>query len=120
LVEHRLTSLLFCQIGGWALRSTSEVSGLGFDRRLQFAKQHLEWQALLPVSPSVTLSLSASVGMMLPWGVEGNQGTMDAGSTSQPAAAAISPACCIADRFFIGGPSTLRGFKFKGLGYADP
>jgi outer membrane protein insertion porin family len=26
---------------------------------------------------------------------------------------------CIADRFFLGGPSSLRGFKFKGIGASD-
>lgn len=38
-------------------------------------------------------------GLMLPWG-------------SDPAARPT----CIVDRFHLGGPSTLRGFSFKGVG----
>ena len=56
------------QVSGWAIKASSELSGLGFDERLRFVKQCIDWQALLPVTPLVTLSLTASAGVMLPWG----------------------------------------------------
>lgn len=56
------------QVSGWAIKASSELSGLGFDERLRFAKQCVDWQALLPVTPLVSLSLTASAGVMLPWG----------------------------------------------------
>ncbi|GAX76883.1 hypothetical protein CEUSTIGMA_g4329.t1 [Chlamydomonas eustigma] len=100
------------QLAGWSVRSTSEVSGLGFDRRLQFCKQVVEWQALLPVSSAVSLSLSASAGLILPWVLP----TFSGASAAGPAPSGTTLSSCIADRFFLGGPSSLRGFKFKGVG----
>lgn len=42
-------------------------------------------------------------GLLLPWGPEGG----------------LTRPTCIADRFFLGGPSSLRGFKYK-VGMAGP
>mmetsp|Transcript_32609 Transcript_32609/g.72023 ORF Transcript_32609/g.72023 Transcript_32609/m.72023 type:complete len:528 (-) Transcript_32609:921-2504(-) len=90
------------QLAGWALKSSSEVCGLGPVAGLRYAKQQVDAAVVLPVNSRVALNLSASAGIMLPWG-EGWQGK----------------ATCIADRFFLGGPATLRGFKYKGVGESD-
>lgn len=70
---------------------------------LRYIKQQLDGQYLLPLAKGITLSLSASAGAMAPWG----------------GAAPLSRPTCIADRFFLGGQSTLRGFKFNGVGPTD-
>jgi len=89
---------------GYALKSSSELAGLGPGAgATQYARQQLDAQVLVPVTPALTLSVTASAGVMLPWGGD----------------APLSRATCIADRFFLGGPSTLRGFKFKGAGPTD-
>ena len=54
--------ILRSQLSGWAAKATSEVSGLGFDERMRFAKTQVDWQALLPVTSHVSLSLSAAAG----------------------------------------------------------
>jgi len=46
-------------------------------------------------------------GAMLPWDFE------------QRPRVSISQATCVADRFFLGGPSSLRGFRTKGVGPTD-
>jgi outer membrane protein insertion porin family len=49
------------------------------------------------------LTVSLSSGVMLPWGGQ----------------APFDKPTCIADRFFLGGVSTLRGFKYQGVGPTD-
>jgi outer membrane protein insertion porin family len=58
--------------------------------------------AALPLTDAVGLKFAASAGVVLPWG-KGWEST----------------ATSIADRFFIGGPETLRGFRTRGVGPSD-
>lgn len=78
---------------GLFFRSTSELAGLGGD--VKFIKSHLEMQAHLPTNMGATISTTASFGLL--------QGL--AGDRSR-----------ISDRFFVGGPLLMRGFRTKGLG----
>ncbi|KXZ54472.1 hypothetical protein GPECTOR_4g537 [Gonium pectorale] len=92
---------------GWALRSTSELAGLlppgaaagaAAGSSLRFVRQQLDAQAVVPMDDTgaVVFNVGVSAGVLVPWGE---------GAMSRPT--------CIADRFFLGGPSSLRGFKFK-------
>ncbi|GLC33405.1 hypothetical protein PLESTB_000072000 [Pleodorina starrii] len=101
---------------GWGVKSTTEVAGLvppsvgaggggsGPDSTLRFVRQQVDAVANVPMDDTgaVVFSLGVSAGLLLPWGE---------GGMSRPS--------CIADRFFLGGPSSLRGFKFKGAGPSD-
>ena len=50
--------------GGWALRSSSELCGLGPDARLRYARQQLDFSASAPLDPTgaVSFTLAASAG----------------------------------------------------------
>ncbi|MEW5305444.1 MAG: hypothetical protein WDW38_010472 [Sanguina aurantia] len=85
---------------GWAVKCTSELGGLGPDSQLRYGKQQVDFQGILPLGMGAALSLSASGGVVLPWG------------GPDPLARPTS----ICERFFLGGPTSLRGFKFKGVG----
>ncbi|GFR49021.1 hypothetical protein Agub_g11042 [Astrephomene gubernaculifera] len=121
---------------GWAVRSTSEVAGLlpsslqalglgaaagaagageagaggagaaaaAAGGELRFVRQQVDAVVNVPMDDTgaVVFSLGLTAGLLLPWGE---------GAMARPT--------CIADRFFLGGPSSLRGFKFKGVGPSD-
>eukprot|EP00798_Chlamydomonas_sp_ICE-L_P003901 gene3901-13971_t len=87
---------------GWAARSTSEVSGLGPDASLRSGKQQVDFVACIPLLKHVSLNLALTAGVLLPWGGD-----------------CMSRPTCIADRFFLGGPSTLRGFSYRSVGPTD-
>ncbi|GLI60036.1 hypothetical protein VaNZ11_001886 [Volvox africanus] len=102
---------------GWAVKASTEVAGLvpptgsstsrggsGADSTLRFIRQQVDLAANVPMDETgaVVFSLGLSAGLLLPWGE---------GGMSRPS--------CIADRFFLGGPSSLRAFKFKGAGPSD-
>ncbi|PNH06935.1 Sorting and assembly machinery component 50 A [Tetrabaena socialis] len=94
---------------GWAVRSTSEVAGLApgsgaASGTLRFVRQQLDAVANVPMDDTgaVVFSLGLTAGLLFPWGDD-----------------ALLRPTCIADRFFLGGASSLRGFKFKGAGPTD-
>ncbi|KAK9830313.1 hypothetical protein WJX72_010954 [[Myrmecia] bisecta] len=88
---------------GYGFRSSTEVAGVGLDPKLlRFAKQQLTGQWVTLLWGSTVLTLAADVGVMLPWG-PGWQKRQT----------------CIADRFFLGGAASLRGFQAKGVGPTD-
>lgn len=99
----RLFALGDGQIGTLQLKSTTEVAGLaGGVGVARFARQHM--QGHLTVSlPDTTAFLSLGVGA----GVMAPLGRGAAGSPSS-----------ISDRFFLGGPASLRGFDISGVGPA--
>ncbi|KAG2436096.1 hypothetical protein HYH02_011607 [Chlamydomonas schloesseri] len=120
---------------GWAVRSTTELAGLlppsgagaagaggagggvgigggggaggggSPSSELRYVRQQVDVVANVPMEDTgaVVFSVGASAGLLLPWGPEG----------------ALTRPSCIADRFFLGGPSSLRGFKYKGVGPTD-
>jgi len=86
----------------------------------------------------LSLSLAASGGVLLPWqppAVAAPAASAAAGKRGGGAAAAAAAATpgggapgarawwdrpsCIADRFFLGGPDSLRGFDWRGAGPSD-
>ncbi|EFJ52244.1 hypothetical protein VOLCADRAFT_116281 [Volvox carteri f. nagariensis] len=99
---------------GWAVKSTTEVAGLVPPSSSGAGGSSLgtggycggpvDLVANVPMDDTgaVVFSLGLSAGLLLPWGE---------GALSRPS--------CIADRFFLGGPSSLRGFKYKGAGPSD-
>ncbi|EQC29654.1 hypothetical protein SDRG_12658 [Saprolegnia diclina VS20] len=87
---------------GRLLRTSLEVAGLWGD--VNFVKGEVEVQRHYPIGPVaynhpiLNLSLSSRVGAVKSYGSDRHQ----------PAR--------ISDRFFLGGPLTLRGFNHKGVG----
>mmetsp|Transcript_14035 Transcript_14035/g.24605 ORF Transcript_14035/g.24605 Transcript_14035/m.24605 type:complete len:501 (+) Transcript_14035:55-1557(+) len=102
LVNKRDNALLPTR--GWALRLDSEVAGLVPQGAPRTLKQQAAFSAALPMNPegNVVLHVGASGGVLLPWGKDYEQKTTS-----------------IADRFFVGGPGSLRGFLFKGVGPSE-
>mmetsp|Transcript_11858 Transcript_11858/g.28770 ORF Transcript_11858/g.28770 Transcript_11858/m.28770 type:complete len:453 (-) Transcript_11858:20-1378(-) len=78
---------------GMYLRSTTELAGLGGDVR--FLKAQVDSQLHAQTNIGVNLSLIGSFGLLQALG----------GDLSR-----------INDRFFVGGPLAMRGFRTKGLG----
>jgi len=89
---------------GVALRCQTEVAGLGSTgaNLLRFVRQELNAHVVIPFNYGLGITLSGSAGVVLPWG--------DNWSTQVTS---------ISDRFFIGGPSSLRGFRTRGIGPSD-
>lgn len=91
---------------GYLLKSMTEVAGGLLQGDVSFAKMELESQAALPVP--------------LP-GVEGDSGISFTaglrGGLICPLGQASSSS--ISDRFQLGGPTDVRGFRFSGLGPRD-
>ncbi|XP_020252700.1 sorting and assembly machinery component 50 homolog B-like isoform X2 [Asparagus officinalis] len=99
---------------GYALLSTTQVSGLGPDSKaLRFMRQEFDLRAALPLGfLNTALNFGVAAGAIIPWG---------SGFLKLP-----SP---LLDRFHIGGntspicplggPTSLLGFKTRGLGPTD-
>lgn len=87
---------------GWAFKSSTEVGGLSPGNSQSYAKGQLDYSFLAPITNSCTLSVALAGGLMMPLG-----GDLAVRKT------------CIADRFFLGGPGTVRGFDMRGLGPTD-
>ena len=87
---------------GDLFKSTTEVAGLMGD--VQFVKNETTLQRHLPVGPTIeghsllTLSLCSRFGFIKTYGSDKDR------------------AARISDRFFLGGPTILRGFQHKGIG----
>lgn len=95
---------------GWAVRLRSELAGLGPDSTfLRFFRQEAEAQVVVPLLRGVALALSTHAGALVPLAGPGGGG----------AAAAAQQPSLISDRFFLGGPGSLRGFRTKGVGPTD-
>uniref|UniRef100_A0A0C9QN36 TSA: Wollemia nobilis Ref_Wollemi_Transcript_19492_2091 transcribed RNA sequence n=1 Tax=Wollemia nobilis TaxID=56998 RepID=A0A0C9QN36_9CONI len=99
---------------GFAFASTSQIAGLGPDSRLlRFVRQELDFRYAIPLGfYKAALNVGLSGGILLPWG-KGFQNL----STPVP------------DRFFMGGhsspvcnlrgPTSLLGFRTRGIGSTD-
>ncbi len=55
---------------GWALRTTSELAGVGPADLLRFCRLEAESALALPLARGVALALSLRGGIMLPWGAQ--------------------------------------------------
>ncbi|KAF8394881.1 hypothetical protein HHK36_018818 [Tetracentron sinense] len=100
---------------GYAFVSTSQIGGLAPDSRsLRFLRQELDLRYAFPLGfYNAALNFGISAGVIFPWG---------SGFMNMP-----SP---LPDRFFLGGhsspvctlggPTTLLGFKSRGLGPTEP
>lgn len=87
----------------WRVRS--ELAGIGADPNMsRFFKQEAEAQTARSLAPGVTLAVSGKLGAIIPIG---------------DAARKDPRGTCIADRFFLGGVGSLRGFETHGAGPSD-
>nr|GMD50918.1 sorting and assembly machinery component 50 homolog B-like [Ipomoea batatas]GMD57512.1 sorting and assembly machinery component 50 homolog B-like [Ipomoea batatas]GMD59119.1 sorting and assembly machinery component 50 homolog B-like [Ipomoea batatas] len=100
---------------GYAFVSTSQISGLVPDYRgLRFLRQEFDFRYALPFGfYNAALNIGISAGALFPWGT---------GFMNMPS--------YLPDRFFLGGnsspvcslggPTSIFGFKSRGLGPAEP
>lgn len=90
-------------LSGHLYRFRSELAGIGADPQMaRFFKQEIEAQHVITPVDGVTLSASAKLGVLHPLGLSSKKkGT------------------CVADRFFLGGVGSLRGFDTHGVGPSD-
>lgn len=100
---------------GYALVSTSQISGLYPDpRSIRFLRQEFDLRYAFPLGfYHAALNFGVSTGVIFPWG---------SGFLSKPS--------YLPERFFLGGnsspvctlggPTTLLGFKSRGLGPTEP
>ena len=58
----------FKPTAGWALRTTSELAGVGPSDLLRFCRFEAETMAVTPLSRGIALALSLRGGVVLPWG----------------------------------------------------
>ncbi|KAI4099415.1 MAG: hypothetical protein L6R37_005992 [Teloschistes peruensis] len=97
---------------GYFTKSTLELAGWGpLQGDVAFGKAELEGQAAVPISipgvkgnSGVALTTSLRAGLMYP---------LPLGFDSKPQASRIN------DRFQLGGPTDVRGFRLSGLGPRD-
>ena len=88
---------------GALYRFRSELSGIGLDSQMtKFFKQEIEAQTVHTPTDGVTLSMSAKLGFLKPLGERD-----------------VKKGTCVADRFFLGGVGSLRGFDTHGVGPSD-
>ncbi len=94
--------------GGYTVRVTTELAGLGGDPRLQkFFKEHVQCDANIPLPSQNGSGWNASLFLSLQGGLLVPLGEAEARSY-------------IGDRFFLGGQNSLRGFAVKGAGPSAP
>lgn len=93
---------------GNLVKTSAELAGIGpLGGDVAFAKLEAETQSNFPLFDNdVGISVSASLrgGLLYPLALPG---------ASKPSASRIN------DRFFLGGPTDIRGFRFNGLGPHD-
>ncbi|KAH9292592.1 hypothetical protein KI387_042220, partial [Taxus chinensis] len=99
---------------GFAFASTSQIAGIGLDSRLlRFVRQELDFRYAIPLGfYNAALNIGLSAGIILPWG----KGFMNLATP-------------VSDRFFMGGhsspvcnlrgPTSLLGFRSRGVGLTD-
>jgi len=99
---------------GYYMKTVTELAGLGPLRGdVAFGKFEAEAQSSLPV-PIPFLSTSQDTGISITTSFRGGLlYPLTPASSGQPTQSRIN------DRFFLGGPSDVRGFRFAGLGPHD-
>ncbi|CAI5482151.1 unnamed protein product [Closterium sp. Yama58-4] len=120
---------------GYAMRATTELAGLGTDPKLvSFLRQELELATALPLPiANAAFTSSFRIGALLPWSLSSLSSLPGLSRSSQPppssatSAASSAPSSSpslphslINDRFFLGGPSSLRGFQDHAVGPTAP
>lgn len=113
---------------GSLLRARAELAGFGGDAhfvKTQFAVQQFA-RILKTAVPDCAVGFSFNAGAVCPLpslaGASSGAGGAGAGSGSgagdggDKAGKAVGGSSSISDRFWLGGPMTLRGFNFKGAG----
>lgn len=93
---------------GYSFRSASELAGVGFNPLLtRFFRQEIEAAGAIPLGiANAALTANIHVGALVPWG-------FSSPSAYKPQISRIN------DRFFLGGPNSLRGFQRYGVGPTD-
>jgi outer membrane protein insertion porin family len=102
-------------------RVCTELAGLGGDVR--FVKTEATARYAVPLSPRTSLCFSAMGGLLKPWGnTVHSKSTHSSQSSSQTSSSSSSSSSvCVSplDRFYLGGPLTLRGFHRSMVGPRD-
>ena len=111
---------------GWGARLAAEVGGLFPGARYSYLKQRADWVWAAPLSESVAINVSLGGGIVFGLrdasrGGAGGAAGADAPSPRDEAQAAaagagVRPATPLAERFFLGGCDSVRGFAYRGLG----
>lgn len=108
-----------------SLQNSFEIAGIGFDSNLlRFLKYEVEaryqyrfsdfnYFSNIKMLPSFapTLNIFLNAGLIRPWSVS----SLFSSSVSQ-SSSSTSNRILVCDRFFVGGPSNMRGFRFHGVG----
>eukprot|EP01134_Creolimax_fragrantissima_P001211 CFRG1211T1 len=98
--------------GGYKLVVTQEIAGLGGDVSFLKTEGGIQKYALLHRS-GLTLAVSARAGLLWPTSARGNDKKKNGyEKMSDP----TTPISGISDRFFLGGPMSIRGFNMMGVG----
>ena len=90
---------------GYYTKTMSELAGLGpLQGDVAFFKGEVEQQAAFPIARGVAFTTGLRAGLLYP---------LTLGSKSSPSLSRIN------DRFQLGGPTDVRGFRLSGLGPHD-
>jgi outer membrane protein insertion porin family len=102
----------------------SELAGVGPSDLLRFCRFEAETVAAVPLARGVALALSLRGGVLLPLGSTGGRrpathiryGHMRLHADVALRVLTQANVIPCSDRFFLGGPDSLRGFSTKGVG----
>lgn len=100
-----------------AMRSSTEVAGLGpGSNLLRHVRQQCSLQGVRQLYGGSWLSWGVQAGVVLPWELPGGSRGMGPGGGG---GVLLAKSTSICDRFFLGGPGSLWGFKLRGAGPTD-
>lgn len=87
---------------GFAAQGRLDLTGFGIGPSVEkYLRQQVKWQMCRPLVSPFVLDVRGQWGVLLPLGQGWNKPT------------------CISERFFLGGPGSLRGFCVNGAGPVD-
>ncbi|XP_020114096.1 sorting and assembly machinery component 50 homolog [Ananas comosus] len=99
---------------GYAFLSSSLVGGLGDSRSVRFFRQEFDFQAALPLGfYNSAINIGVAAGAIMPWATNFKDFTSPLPERFY-LGGHISPVCS------LGGPSSLLGFRTRGLGPTEP
>lgn len=108
---------MFMPTRGTYIQTSSELAGLGGD--VKYVKNELDLKHHIPINSSISCGISLLAGMIQPLTpyintIQKYTNNISNGSTAQP-----FQRTHLVDRFLLGGPLLLKGFKSGGVGPRD-